>query len=136
MSDDELRAWYGSGKDPAPEVEQPDPDRGYAGRRDPLATYFGVRDLKELKRAGFMESVIRKMPWYLEDFSKRVPPEMVAQVSEGVVEVPCTCKDKPTTIVQHNVVTPCEGNCGRWFWQILGDVRVGYDPERHAPPDV
>lgn len=133
---DELHGWYESGADPAPVVEPHDPDRGYAGRRDPLATYFGLRDLKALKRVGFME-VLRGLPWLLaENFNGRVPDDMVASVEEGIVEVPCTCEGKPTTEVRFNAVAPCSGDCGRWFWYIAGEVRVGYDPDRRTAPNA
>lgn len=99
---------------------------------DPLRVYDAL-GRNQPRRLGFMETVVRPFPWLLAMFTGRVPDEMVATIGDGVVEVPCTCK--ATTVVPYNVATECEGGCGRYFWHIGPNVRVGYDPERHTAPN-
>lgn|SRR3954447_18951963 len=103
---------------------------------DPLRTYDRL-DRNQPRRLGFMELVVRPFPWILRAFRGRVPDNFIAQVDDGEVEVPCVCK--AVTLIPFNIATPCEGNCGRWFWYFAGSVRVAYESpeeqEDHQQPE-
>lgn len=98
--------------------------------RDPLRQYDAL-GRNQPRSFGFMEMVVRPCPWILQRFTKKVPPEFIAQVEDGVVQVPCTCK--AVTDIQHNWCVPCVGNCGRWFWYYNGEVRVAYEEPSAGP---
>jgi hypothetical protein len=101
---------------------------------DPLRSYDRL-NRNQPRRLGFMELVVRPNPWILRMFTGRVPDEFIAQVGIGEVEVPCPCR--AVTAIRFNIATPCEGECGRWFWYFAGTVRVAYSsPEEQEDQDA
>jgi hypothetical protein len=90
---------------------------------DPLRV-FDRLGRNQPRRLGCMELIARPLPWMLAAFTGTVPDNFIAQIGDGEVEVPCPCK--AATTIPYNIATPCEGNCGRWFWYFAGWVRVAY----------
>jgi hypothetical protein len=100
---------------------------------DPLRSYDRL-GRNQPRRLGFMELVVRRNPWILRGFTGKVPDEFVAQVGIGEVEVLCPCR--AATTIAFNIATPCEGECGRWFWYYADIVRVAYSsPEEQDDED-